>query len=96
MQYSCQGRLIGSQLYLFWDELFAIKTPTITIIIIIIIIIITVLEPLERAVSQILIPTITGHKCSQLERDVLSLPVRCGALGFGNPQAEAAREITHQ
>ena len=39
------------------------------------------LEPLERAVSQILIPTITGHKCSQLERDVLSLPVRCGSLG---------------
>ena len=51
------------------------------------------LEPLERAVSQILIPTITGHKCSQLERDVLSLPVRCGGLGFGNPQAEAAREL---
>ena len=51
------------------------------------------LEPLERAVSQILIPTITGHKINQLERDVLSLPVRCGGLGFGNPQAEAAREL---
>ena len=51
------------------------------------------MEPLERAVSQILIPTITGHKCSQLERDVLSLPVRCGGLGFGNSQAEAAREL---
>ena len=51
------------------------------------------LEPLERAVSQILIPTITGHKINQLERDVLSLPVRCGGLGFGHPQAEAAREL---
>ena len=51
------------------------------------------LEPLERAVSQILIPTITGHKCSQLERDVLSLPVRCGGFGFGNQQEEAAREL---
>ena len=51
------------------------------------------MEPLERAVSQILIPTITGHKINQLERDVLSLPVRCGGLGFGNPQAEAAREL---
>ena len=51
------------------------------------------LEPLERAVSQILIPTITGHKINQLERDVLSLPVRCGGLGFGNPQAEAAQEL---
>ncbi len=51
------------------------------------------LEPLESAVSQILIPTITEHKCSQLERDVLSLTARCGGLGFGNPQAEAAREL---
>ena len=51
------------------------------------------LEPLERAVSQILIPTITRHKCSQLERDVLSPPVRCGGLGFRNPQAEAVREL---
>ena len=45
------------------------------------------LEPLS------LIPTITGHKINQLERDVLSLPVRCGGLGFGHPQAEAAREL---
>ena len=44
------------------------------------------------AVSQILIPTITGHKINQLERDVLSLPVRCGGLGFGNPQVEAERK----
>ena len=51
------------------------------------------MEPLDRAVSQILIPTITGHKINQLERDVLSLPVRCGGLGFGNPQVEAAREL---
>ena len=36
------------------------------------------LEPLERALRQILIPTITGHKCSQLERDVLSLLIGCG------------------
>ena len=44
-----------------------------------------VLEPLENAISQVLIPAITEHKCKQLDRDVLALPVRMGGLCFGNP-----------
>ena len=34
------------------------------------------LEPLERAISDVLIPSMVDPKCTQLERDILSLPVR--------------------
>ena len=50
------------------------------------------LEPLEEAISQVLIPAIVERKCSQLDRDVLALPVRLGGLGLSNPCHEAARE----
>ena len=50
------------------------------------------LEPLERAISQVLIPTIVECKCSKLNRDVLALPVRLGGLGLSNPCHEAASE----
>ena len=50
------------------------------------------LEPLEEAISQVLIPAIVEHKCSKLDRDVLALPVRLGGLGLSNPCHEAARE----
>lgn len=50
------------------------------------------IEPLESAISHVLIPAITGRKCNQLERDVLSLPARLGGLGLGNPLIEAPRE----
>ena len=36
------------------------------------------LIPLERAVADMLIPSITGHTCTREERDLLALPVRMG------------------
>ena len=44
------------------------------------------LEPLEDAISHMLIPAITERKCNQLlDRNILALPVRLGGLGLGNP-----------
>ena len=37
------------------------------------------LDPLENAISKVLIPAITEHRSSQLDRDILALPVRLGA-----------------
>ena len=37
------------------------------------------LEPLENAISQVLIPAITECKCNQLDRNILALPIRLGA-----------------
>ena len=42
------------------------------------------LKPLERAISEVLIPSMVDHKSTELERDILSLPVRLGGLGFTN------------
>ena len=39
------------------------------------------LEPLEEAISQVLMPAIVEYKCSKLDREVLALPVRLGGLG---------------
>ena len=50
------------------------------------------LEPLENAISHILIPTITERKRNQLDRNILALPVRLGGLGLGKPSFEARRE----
>ena len=50
------------------------------------------LEPLEEAIAQVLIPAIVERKFSQLDREVLALPVRLGGLGMANPCHEAARE----
>ena len=50
------------------------------------------LEPLENAISKILIPAITEHICSRLDRDILALPVRLGGLGMTNPCLEAHLE----
>ena len=50
------------------------------------------LEPLENAVSQVLVPAITEGKCNQLYRTSLAVPVRLGGLGFGNPCLEASHE----
>ena len=41
-----------------------------------------------------LIPAITDHRCSPLERDVLALPVRLGGLGITNPCREADIELS--
>ena len=43
------------------------------------------LEPLENAISKLLIPAITEHRCTPLDRDILALPVRLGGLGMTNP-----------
>jgi len=48
------------------------------------------LEPLERAIADVLIPSITSHHCSTpSERDLLALPVRLGGLGIINPSQDA-------
>ena len=41
------------------------------------------LEPLERAIADLLVPAITEHVTTQEERDLLELPVRLGGLGVG-------------
>ena len=43
------------------------------------------LEPLERAIGDGLIPSITGHTCTTSERELLALPVRKGELELENP-----------
>lgn len=43
------------------------------------------LEPLDEAISQVLIPSIVEHKCSKLDRDVPPLPMGLGGLRLGNP-----------
>ena len=41
-----------------------------------------------------LITAITERKCNQLDRNILTLPVRLGSLGLGNPAIEARREYS--
>ena len=50
------------------------------------------LAPLERAIAEVLIPSITGHHCTQAERELLALPVRMGGMGLTNPSQVAASE----
>ena len=38
-----------------------------------------------------LITAITERKCNQLDRNILTLPVRLDGLGLGNPSLEASR-----
>ena len=38
------------------------------------------LEPLDNAISKVLIPAITEHRCTPLDRNILALPVRLGGL----------------
>lgn len=52
------------------------------------------LEPLETAISSVLIPAITGLDCSQNDRDILSLPAHHDGLGIPNPCLEAEREYS--
>ena len=48
--------------------------------------------PLENAISKVLIPAITEHRCTRLDRDILALPVRLGGLGMTNPCLDANLE----
>ena len=50
------------------------------------------LEPLENAISKVLIPAITEHRCTPLDMDILALPVRLGGLGMTNPCLDANLE----
>lgn len=52
------------------------------------------LEPLENAISRVLIPAITDRHCGELDRDILALPVRLGGLGLENPCNDANHEYT--
>ena len=42
------------------------------------------LQPLERAISDVLLPSLIGRKCSEAERDLVAFPVRMGGLGLIN------------
>ena len=48
------------------------------------------LEPLERAIADLLVPAITEHVTTQEERDLLELPDRLGRLGLVNPARTAS------
>ena len=50
------------------------------------------LEPLEHAISDALIPSITGHTCTTSERELVALPMRKGGLGLENPVERAGFE----
>ena len=47
------------------------------------------LEPVERATAENLIPSVTSRNCTNDERNLLSLPVRLGGLGITNPAEDA-------
>ena len=50
------------------------------------------LQPLERAISDVLIPSLIDRNFSETERDLLALPVRMGGLGLINPSVSADAE----
>ena len=52
----------------------------------------TLLQPLERAISDVLIPSLRGRNCSEAERDLVELPVCMGGLGLINPSDSADAE----
>ena len=52
------------------------------------------LQPLERAISDVFIPSLIGRNCSEAERDLVALPVRVGGLGFINPSDSADAEYS--
>ena len=49
-------------------------------------------EPLEKVIAHTFIPAIVGREISELQRDMLALPVRYGGLGLANPVKTADRE----
>ena len=50
------------------------------------------LEHLERAISDVLIPVLLEHQVTETERDLLALPVRMGGLGLVNPINQSQQE----
>ena len=54
----------------------------------------TLLQPLERAISDVLIPSLIGRNCSEAERDLVAFPVRMGGLWLINPSDSADAEYS--
>ena len=52
------------------------------------------LEPVERAIADVLIPSLTEHNCSVAERKLLALPAHMGGLGMTNPTESAESEYS--
>ena len=50
------------------------------------------LQPLEHAISDVLIPSLIGRNCSETEHNLLVLPVHMGGLGLINPSVSADAE----
>ena len=50
------------------------------------------LQPLERAISDVLIPALVEHQVAETERDLLTLPVRMGGLGLVDPVSQSRHE----
>ena len=48
------------------------------------------LEPLERAINEV--PAVSDHTVTEVERDLLGLPVRMGGLGFTDPVVASSSE----
>ena len=52
------------------------------------------LQPLERAISDVLIPSLIGRNCSEAERNLVALWVCVGGLGLINPSVSADPEYS--
>ena len=50
------------------------------------------LEPLERAINEALIPAVSDHTVTKAERDLLGRPVHMGGLGFTDPVVTSSSE----
>ena len=52
-------------------------------------------EPLENAIRDQLIPALLGREVSDVERQILALPIRHGGLGLIAPRETAKTEYEH-
>ena len=50
-------------------------------------------QPLEDVIREKLIPAVVGRKVSDIEREILALPVRFGGIGLMNPVETADLEF---
>ena len=50
-------------------------------------------EPLEDAIRNNFIPAVIGRNVSEIERQMLALPVRFGGIGIQNPVKTADTEF---
>ena len=49
-------------------------------------------KPLDCTINEVLIPAVTDHTVTKVERDLLGLPVRMGGLGFTDPVVTSSSE----